>query len=290
MMRLLKIDYARFRFIALALLVLSACQPSLPQPFQPDTIPTLTRPGVRAGLVVAPVKGAVDGAAFAEAVADALVAEDFAATTAPLPSPSYRLEGRAVEIGGSIRLEWQVEDMRSHLVGGTAYGLPSALLPGWRAGDPAFYRTLAKKAAAEIGNLLAESTLGTSERPLILIPEVVGAPGDGQRTLQRSMAYVLDKRGLKVTEQAAPDEKPTMILRGTMKVETKDARSHVEIAWTLSRADGTSLGTVAQANEVPAGLLEGPWGDIAYTIADAAADGITNLVESVTVPTPKSQP
>jgi hypothetical protein len=275
---------------ALALLVLSACQPSLPQPFQPDTIPTLTRPGVRAGLVVAPIKGAVDGAAFAEAVADALVAEDFAATTMPLPSPSYRLEGRAVESADSVRLEWQVEDMRSHLVGGTAYGLPSALLPGWRAGDPAFYRTLAKKAAAEIGNLLAESSLGTSERPLILIPEVSGAPGDGRRTLQRSMAYVLDKRGLKVTEDAASDEKPTMILRGSMKVATKDARSHVEITWTLSRIDGASLGTVAQANDVPAGLLEGPWGDVAFSIADAAADGITNLVESVTVPTPKAQP
>ena len=284
------IPHIRFCRAVFALLALTGCQPSLPQPFQPETIPALTRPGVRAGIVVEPVKGAVNGAAFAEAVAEALVVQDFAATTSLLAGPSYRLQGRAVEIGGSVRLEWQVEDTRRHLVGGTAYGLPAALLPAWQAGDPSFYRTLAKKAATEVGNLLAESTLGTSEQPLILIPEVVGAPGDGRHTLQRSMAYVLDKRGLKVTEQATPDETPTLILRGNMKVETKDARSHVEITWTLSRADGTSISTVAQANDVPAGLLEGPWGDIAFSIADAAADGIADMVESATAPKPQVQP
>lgn len=270
----------------LALLALTACEPSLPQPFQPETIPALTRPGIRAGLVVEPIEGAVDGKAFAKAMADALQDEDFAASTIPIPGPSYRLVGRAVPDGSSVRLEWQVHDSNNHLVGGTAFGLAADQLPAWREGDAASYRALAKKAAIQLGDLLAESVIGTSEEPFLLIPEVTGAPGDGTRTLQRSMAYVLNKRGLKVTEDAKPDEKPNLILKGTMKVQARGANTHVEIVWTLTKSDGTSLGTVAQANDVPAGTLNGPWGDIAFTIADAAADGIADLVAKTMPTTP----
>jgi hypothetical protein len=177
-----------------------------------------------------------------------------------------------------VRLEWQVHDSDNHLIGGTAYTLPSAQVPGWRAGDPAVYRTLARQAATQIGNLLADSVIGTSEEPFLLVPPVTGAPGDGNRTLQRSMAFVLDKHGVKVTENPKPDEKPNLTLKGAMKVQAKGAVTHVDLVWTLTKPDGTSLGTVAQANDVPAGTLDGPWGDIAYAIADAAADGIASLV------------
>ena len=113
-----------------------------------------------------------------------------------------------------------------------------------------------------------------------------GAPGDGPRTMQRSMAYVLDKRGLKVAESPNGDPAPTLVLQGAMKVETRNARSHVEIVWTLKRPDGTELGTVAQANDLPAEMLQRPWGDIAFSIADAAADGIADLVAKTTTPPP----
>ena len=46
----------------------------------------------------------------------------------------------------------------------------------------------------------------------------------------------------------------------------------------MRRADGSEIGTVAQENDVPAGLLDGPWGDVAYTVALAAQDGIMQLI------------
>ena len=35
---------------------------------------------------------------------------------------------------------------------------------------------------------------------------------------------------------------------------------------------------MAQENDVPAGLLNGAWGDVAYTVALAAQDGIMQLI------------
>lgn len=281
----------RIRFLLLSLVTalgLAAC--SVPQPFQSDTLSPLTAPGVRAGLFVTPVDGAVDGALFAEALADALADQDIAASTASIPGPSYRLAGRAIPEGDAVRLEWEVEDPLRGFAGAIAQSVAREQMPAWQAGDPHLYRDLAKSAAAEIAGLLAESAAGTPEQPLILIPEVAGAPGDGPRTLQRSMAYVLDKRGLKVAEREAPDATPTFVLRGAMTVKTQNGQSQVAIAWNLTRPDGTVVGTVNQANEVPAGLLDAPWGDIAFAIADAAADGIAELVAKAQNPTPAKTP
>jgi hypothetical protein len=265
-----------------AAISLGAC--SLPQPFHPDSIPPLTAPGVRAGLVVAPVKGAVDGALFAEALADALTDQDFAASTKPIAGPSYRLEGHTVSEGEDVRLEWDIEDATRGFAGAITQAIAREDMAAWRAGDPTLYRALANSAAAEIASLLSESNAVAPEPPVIFVPAVAGAPGDGPRTLQRSMAYVLDKRGLKAVEQETPDSAPTFVLKGTMTVTTHSDRSQVAIAWELTRPDGSSIGTVKQANEVPADLLKGAWGDIAFAIADAAGDQVADLVAGASKP------
>ena len=46
----------------------------------------------------------------------------------------------------------------------------------------------------------------------------------------------------------------------------------------MRRADGAEIGTVGQENDVPKGLLDGPWGDVAYSVAIAAADGLAQLI------------
>jgi hypothetical protein len=48
---------------------------------------------------------------------------------------------------------------------------------------------------------------------------------------------------------------------------------HVNIISHVRRADGVEVGTVGQENDVPKGLLDGPWGDLAYNVAIGAADG-----------------
>jgi hypothetical protein len=52
----------------------------------------------------------------------------------------------------------------------------------------------------------------------------------------------------------------------------------VEIIWTVTRADGYELGRVAQLNEIPAGLLNGAWGDVAFAAAQEAAGGVRDVL------------
>ena len=61
-------------------------------------------------------------------------------------------------------------------------------------------------------------------------------------------------------------------------------QQHVRIVWRMRRKDGDEIGTVAQENDVPTGLLDGAWGDVAYTVAVAAQDGIMALVARGALP------
>ncbi len=48
----------------------------------------------------------------------------------------------------------------------------------------------------------------------------------------------------------------------------------------MSRADGKEIGQVSQENAVPAGSLDGKWGDTAYDVATAAVGGIVELFQA----------
>jgi hypothetical protein len=52
----------------------------------------------------------------------------------------------------------------------------------------------------------------------------------------------------------------------------------IEIVWTISRRDGHDLGRVLQLNEVPAGSLNGLWGDVAFVVAQEAAGGVRDVI------------
>jgi hypothetical protein len=54
----------------------------------------------------------------------------------------------------------------------------------------------------------------------------------------------------------------------------------VEILWIISRRDGQELGRVLQMNEIPAGLLDRHWGDIAFAAAAEAAGGVQRVLEN----------
>ena len=46
----------------------------------------------------------------------------------------------------------------------------------------------------------------------------------------------------------------------------------------MRQSKGGEIGTVGLENDVPAGLLDGAWGDVAYMIAVSAQAGIMELV------------
>jgi hypothetical protein len=51
----------------------------------------------------------------------------------------------------------------------------------------------------------------------------------------------------------------------------------LEILWTVRDSEGEQIATLAQANAVEAGSLNGDWGGLARTIADAAAPDVVEL-------------
>lgn len=112
---------------------------------------------------------------------------------------------------------------------------------------------------------------------LRLIP-VRGAPGDGNRALTAQMRARLAGFGFAVQEQA---EGAGYAVSGEVAVApARPGFQRVEIVWTVSRRDGQDLGRVLQLNEVPAGSLNGLWGDVAFVVAEEASGGIRDVVSN----------
>jgi len=103
--------------------------------------------------------------------------------------------------------------------------------------------------------------------------------------LAAAVAAVLKRQDLAIVEK---DQKPDLIVEGEVSVTpVKPDQQHVKIVWRVRRADGAEIGNVGMENDVPKGLIDGPWGDIAYSIAIAAGDGLLQLVARG-APAPKS--
>ncbi len=52
----------------------------------------------------------------------------------------------------------------------------------------------------------------------------------------------------------------------------------VEIQWVLKNAAGDERGRIVQLNEVPAGSLNGYWGDVAVVVAQEASGGVRDAL------------
>ncbi len=111
----------------------------------------------------------------------------------------------------------------------------------------------------------------------VVVLPVVGAPGTGNSDLTKAMRQTLSEAGWPVITK--PRDNAITIL-GDVKLGPKQAQNQqVALAWTVKTPDGRTLGTVKQANTVPAGSLEGGFGDNALFAAQAAASGIYDLVK-----------
>ena len=53
----------------------------------------------------------------------------------------------------------------------------------------------------------------------------------------------------------------------------------VALAWAVTKPDGAEVGVVRQANQVPSGSLDAGWGETADYAAQAAAEGLADLVQ-----------
>jgi hypothetical protein len=276
------------RGAATVLVLLAACQP-LPHPFAHDVPPPgslmLKLPDM-ASVSIAPLRGGPQATALklGPAMAKALQEREIAASDRAAGLDSYTLSGRIEAMppnGGDAALValWKLRDPSGKTIGVRAAGVV-AKNGDWEAGNDDAVKRLAAAGADQVAGLIqdkapAEAAVGGRTR--LLIGGVAGAPGDGANALEKAITLLLERQDLAIVTD--PQAGADLVLAADVALDRPRAgRQHVRIVWHVRRKNGDEIGTVAQENDVQAGLLDGAWGDVAYAVAVAARDGIMALV------------
>jgi hypothetical protein len=267
--------------------LLAGCQP-LPHPFMDD------RPS--AALIAVPdniniAVGSFEGAPRATAtklplaVARELLKHNIPASAQTVSRNSYQLDGRIEEKpdqpGRSVvTVFWRLRDAQGRIVDERRDRLVASTRD-WDDGNDAQVAQLAAAGAGGLAALLTDET--PKEQPgggriRVAVRKIAGAPGDGDESLASSLKALLKHRDIELVDAA--DGKPDIAVDAAVTVDpAKDGKQHVKIVWHVARAAGAEVGQVAQENDIPRGRLDGPWGDVAYSVAMAAEGGIMQLVD-----------
>lgn len=281
---------AYFSALAAAALPLlaAACQP-LPHPFADDVpkpgSPLLTLRDM-ASVSIAPLEGGPRATAekLGPAMVAALQQHEIAASTRNAGLDSYELAGRIQAMpasGGKAALValWELRDPSGKVLGVRAERVDAAA-GDWEAGTPEAVARVAAAGADQLAVLMQDKApleAAVGGRTRLFIGGVDGAPGDGAAALDKAIAHLLQRQDVAIVSdpQAAAD----LVLKVEVAVDPpRNGKQHVKIVWHVRTKGGAEIGTVAQQNDVPSGLLDGPWGDIAYSVAAAAQNGIMALV------------
>ncbi len=277
-----------------AALAAAACQP-LPHPFAADA----PRPGSpiltlrdSASVTIAPVQGTPRATAekLGAAMASALQQLEIPASDKAASIGSYELVGKIATTPASAGKTALVAVWDLHEPSGLSLGERTERLEAptrdWEEGAQDAVTRLAAASAVRLAAMLqdeAPTEAETGGQTRLLISGVDGAPGDGTDSLPRAITEVLRRQDIAIVTD--PEAKADLVLRATVVVaKPKAGKQNVKIVWYLRRKDGGEIGTVGQENDVPAGLLDGPWGDVAYMVAVSAQDGIVQLVARGALP------
>lgn len=105
----------------------------------------------------------------------------------------------------------------------------------------------------------------------------VKGAGSGNAELASAMRVVLDDAGWPVFKNKRKD---ALNIEGKVSLSAVEGESQtVHIVWLVTSPSGKVLGDVRQENAVPAGSLDQGWGENAEAAAQAAAEGISKLIE-----------
>ena len=121
-----------------------------------------------------------------------------------------------------------------------------------------------------------DKSSGPAIKAIALLP-VTGSPGRGNAELRGAMKKVLLAAGLPVVYGPRPD---ALSISGVVTLSAPSGSTQrVALAWTVTKPDGAEVGVVRQANQVPSGSLDAGWGETADYAAQAAAEGLADLVQ-----------
>jgi hypothetical protein len=290
-------------FAGLCLVVplwLSACG-DLPEPFIGNpgaNARRLAQPPTPRLAVPAPGEMLLSDAAsrsFAEQLAKSLQQAEVPAVAQPSQRTDWTLMARADQHDGVVVPTFSVRDPQGKDRGNAAGApVPAA---AWSAADPTTLQQTAAEAAPKIAAVLTsiQTTLMRADPnslynrvPKVLVPDVTGAPGDGNTSLTREMRKRLATLGPVVQTTA---DGADFVVQGQVKVVPIAGRQErVEIQWIVSVPPNDERGRVVQLNEIPAGTLSRYWGDVAVVVATEASQGVENVLQRQTGHAPDADP
>jgi hypothetical protein len=275
--------------VGLLLLVLTACQP-LPQPFADDRppphAPILTLKD-SAGVLVHAVAGAPGPTSdrLSEGMADALRRAEVPATTAAGNRRSWQraapATARPAGPGRSaIELRWELRDGTGKPAGAHIQRAEVAET-AWESGAPELIEQLVRPAVPKLAALVQDDApvaASVDDGTAVFVGDVAGAPGDGPVALRRAMTAALKQQ--RVALASGPASGKEYVVAGKVDLAPPlQGQQKIKVSWAVRKPDGTEIGLVNQENAVPAGSLDKAWGDVAYLVATAAADGVIALLE-----------
>ncbi|MCF8467493.1 MAG: hypothetical protein K9G33_08845 [Sneathiella sp.] len=260
----------------MSLAFVAACQP-LQRPFQPEVKSSWrAAPGPRASLYVEAVKNGPPD--LNTAIAAKLQNLGIPAFTGDAIPDRYYVQGEIIEKPDGRYLSWTIYDPQNRDTGlYTAEKLPDAVEPLDMSAKS--IDVIALKSASNIDRLLGGDgvNFATLDKPVIFVPIVKGAPGDGAESLAAAIQEELVKLGLDVlpTEKGA-----NFIVRGKADLSPPKFETQIiQLTWSLERRNGEQVGKVQQRNRIKAGSLNGAWGATAFMAAKGGADGVYNLLK-----------
>jgi hypothetical protein len=113
----------------------------------------------------------------------------------------------------------------------------------------------------------------------VAVLPVHGASDKGNAELTVAMRQALSSAGWSVLEKPRQDAL-TITGKGSPG-SPRGGFQKVALVWSVAAPDGTILGTITQANTVPAGSLDADWDEMAPSVAAGAASGIFELVNKL---------
>jgi hypothetical protein len=272
------------RLTCLAPVLLASCG-DLPQPFLGNPGATgriLAQPPTpRLAVPVPPQALLPDQSAesFAQALSVALQNQEVPAVEGPAQPGDWHLAVTAGLHGATVVPVYTVVDPNGRDRGKTE-GKPLASAD-WSAATPVTLARAAIDAAPGIADMLtgiqhADPNSLYNRPAKVQVLDVTGAPGDGNLALTRQMRTLLTRLGPVVQPTA---DGADFIVRGTVKlVPIAGDQQRVEIQWSVAAPGGDERGRVVQLNNVPAGSLNGYWGDVAIAVAQEAAGGVRDVI------------
>lgn len=274
---------ARLSFLLL-LLLLSSCG-DLPEPFLGNPGAegkVLSQPPTPRLVVPAPTNALLSDEAsrqFADALAAGLQDLEVPAVAEPAHSADWRLIATAETRGNLIVPVFSVVDPKGQDKG-KAEGNP---IPeqSWAMASAATLDKAAADAAPKVSALLtniqhADPNSLYNRLAKVEVPDVTGAPGDGNASLTKQMRAHLAALGPLVQDTAVGAD---FIVQGNVKmVPIPGNQQRVEIQWVVKKPDGDERGKVVQLNDIPAGSLNHYWADVAVVVGTEAAGGVNDVI------------